>query len=200
MNLTIKQFARKLFRTQKKRDFLLLMMPKYSVCAEIGVHLGDFSERILKIVKPKELHLIDPWKYEESDVYDKSLYGGKSGKNQAHLDDRYEKVSKRFISQIENGRVKLARGFSSKILQNFEDNYFDWIYIDGNHQYDFVKKDLELGINKVKNGGYLTGDDYTEEGWWQGGVKKAVDEFVELGYLNVVKIKSKQFIVKNTKQ
>jgi len=199
MNMTIKRVARKLFRTHKKRDFLLLMMPKNSVCAEIGVHLGDFSERILKIVKPKELHLIDPLKYEESDVYNKSLYGGKYGKNQAHMDDRYEKVSKRFISQIENGKVKLARGFSSKVLQSFEDNYFDWIYIDGNHQYDFAKKDLELCINKVKKGGYITGDDYLEGGWYQGGVKKAVDELVELGYLTVVKIKRIQFIVKNTK-
>jgi len=91
----------------------------------------------------------------------------------------------------------LNRGFSSDILQNFEDNYFDWIYIDGNHQYEFAKKDFTLGMKKVKVGGFLTGDDYSEGGWWKGGVKKAADELVQLGYLKIIKIKNNQFILKN---
>ncbi|MDJ0634304.1 MAG: hypothetical protein QNJ34_14035 [Xenococcaceae cyanobacterium MO_188.B29] len=43
-----------------QRQFLLERLPKNSVGAEIGVHLGDFSEKILEIVKPNKLHLIDP--------------------------------------------------------------------------------------------------------------------------------------------
>ncbi|MDP3697256.1 MAG: class I SAM-dependent methyltransferase, partial [Candidatus Taylorbacteria bacterium] len=36
----------------------------------------------------------------------------------------------------------------------------DFVYIDGNHSYDYVKKDLELYWDKVKKGGALTGDDF----------------------------------------
>ena len=36
----------------------------------------------------------------------------------------------------------------------------DSIYIDGNHEYDFVKKDLENYYPKLKDGGILAGDDF----------------------------------------
>ena len=43
------------------RERLLAKMPQRSICAEIGVHEGDFSQDILCSVKPVKLHLIDPW-------------------------------------------------------------------------------------------------------------------------------------------
>ena len=86
----------RIYRSQHpSRDFLLHAMPKNSICAEIGVHEGEFSRRILDIVNPRRLHLIDPWKYEEDELYSKALYGGKAGVSQAHLDARYLKVVER---------------------------------------------------------------------------------------------------------
>jgi len=41
--------------------YWLKEIPKNSVCAEIGVYMGDNSELILKIAKPKKLFLIDSW-------------------------------------------------------------------------------------------------------------------------------------------
>jgi len=46
---------------KRSRQFLLEMMPKNSMCVEIGVQRAFFSSEILKIVKPKKLFLIDPW-------------------------------------------------------------------------------------------------------------------------------------------
>ena len=65
------------------RDFLLKLLPQNSIGAEIGVHKGDFSEEILRDVRPNELHLIDPWRYESSDTYKDSWYGGKAIDGQA---------------------------------------------------------------------------------------------------------------------
>lgn len=45
--------------------------------------------------------------------------------------------------------------------------------------YEYVKADLENSFEKVRSGGYITGDDCNLEGWWDGGVTKAVDEFVD---------------------
>ena len=55
--------------------------------------------------------------------------------------------------------VTICKGFSAEVLASFPDNYFDWVYIDGNHLYEFVKKDVELSFQKVKPGGVIAGDD-----------------------------------------
>jgi hypothetical protein len=180
---------------EDKRMFLLKMLPKKAVCVEIGVHKGDFSEQILNITNPKELNLIDPWKHEESDTYKDAWYGGKARRGQQEMDQRYQSVCNRFQTDIATGKVKIHRDYSEGGLSRFPDNSLDWIYIDRNHLYEFVKKDLELSFEKTKPGGYITGDDYMEEGWWQGGVKKAVDEFVENKPVRLVKLKNRQFIL-----
>jgi hypothetical protein len=53
---------------------------------------------------------------------------------------------------------------------------------------------LGLSLDKVKVGGFITGDDYTEGGWWEGGVKKAVDEFAKNKTLHLLEIRNRQFI------
>ncbi|MGH9641910.1 MAG: class I SAM-dependent methyltransferase [Terriglobales bacterium] len=172
------------------------MLPKHSVGAEIGVYEGDFSARILETVRPKALHLIDPWKHEESDAYKEAWYGGKAEGGQAGMDRRYEAVRLRFEPDILSGRVRIHRGYSCDVLDEFPDVYFDWIYIDGNHLYEFVKQDLEYSFRKTKPGGYITGDDYEEGGWWQGGVKKAVDEFIRERPVEPLAIRHAQYVLR----
>jgi len=45
----------------KDRNRLLNLLPRGSVCAELGVWKAAYSETILKRVRPKKLHLIDAW-------------------------------------------------------------------------------------------------------------------------------------------
>jgi hypothetical protein len=183
-------------RQSNRREFLLEMLPKKSVCAEIGVHKGDFSAQILRVVDPQELHLVDPWKYEDSDTYKNAWYGGTTRGGQTEMDDRYQAVHLRFEPDIRSGRVKIHRGYSGNVLNEFPDGYFDWIYIDGNHLYEFVRQDLQLSLKKTKPGGYITGDDYGEGGWWQGGVKKAVDQFLQENHVQLVAIRNGQFVLR----
>lgn len=164
-------------RRANKRERLLEQMPTGGTCAEIGVWEGDFSARILEVNKPRSLHLVDPWKHESDEVYKSACYGGKKATDQEQMDAVYNRVAKRFAPQIQAGTVVIHRSPSAEAVSAFADGYFDWIYIDGNHLYEFVKLDLELWYPKVKSGGYITGDDYVEGRWWKGGVKKAVDEF-----------------------
>jgi hypothetical protein len=178
------------------RELLLQAMPKHAICAEIGVWEGDFSQRILDRTQPAKLHLIDPWRYEHDITYKDSLYGGQIGGSQAKLDKVYARVCKRFAPKIANQQVIIHRGDSHIVCEQFEDQYFDWVYIDGNHLYEFAIRDLHTYYRKVKVGGFITGDDYAEGGWWQGGVKKAVDEFVSLGLVQVIQIHQKQYMVR----
>ena len=176
------------------RRFLLDRMPKNARCAEIGVHLGDFSEEILRRTEPAELHLIDPWRHETAEMYGDSLYGGQAH-GQAEMDARHDGVSERFAAPIAGGQVVIQRGNSVDVLGRFPDAYFDWIYIDGNHLYEFVSADLEVAFRKTLPSGWITGDDYHGGGWWQGGVQRAVDEFVvRHAFANVV-LRDGQFLL-----
>jgi hypothetical protein len=154
-----------------RRLFLLDRMPKNGICCEIGVWRGEFSEYILRETKPKELHLIDPWEYYEDYSRKKGNKDGQEG-----MEYSYDITLYRFKDKPE---VQIHRGPSSEVLPFFDNEYFDWVYIDGNHDYDYVKKDLELAYDKVKVGGYITGDDYWSDGKYKQPLKQAVDEFID---------------------
>jgi hypothetical protein len=174
--------------------WLLEMLPKNSVGAEIGVWKGDFSQAVLNAAHPKELHLIDPWKYQSSSTYKYAWYGGLAKNGQDEMDRHYNGVCSRFEDQIRREQVEIHRGFSADVLSQFPDDFFDWVYIDGNHMYEFVKKDLELAYRKTKAGGLVCGDDYVDGQWWQDGVKKAVDEFGRSPTVQLLELRDRQFV------
>jgi hypothetical protein len=170
-------------RPVSKRRFLLEKMPKNSICVEIGVFEGDFSEQILKIVKPKKLFLIDPWP-----------------KKNPKEEKRYQKVVDRFQSEIKNGDVVVYRSFSHDVIEKFENNFFDWIYLDGGHSYDNLKEQFSDYLPKVKLHGFVTGDDYgREDENYRNNVTRAVDEFISKELTKTVAIKNNQFILKKVK-
>ena len=164
-------------RSRQRRNRLLERMPKGGVCVEIGVWTGDFSARILEVTEPRLLHLVDPWRYEASEAYAGAWYAGGRAKNQADMDDVHAGVIERFAKEIGDGRIAVHRAPSVDAAARFDDGSLDWIYVDGNHFYEFVKLDLAVWGPKIRSGGFMAGDDYGSGGWWKGGVKQAVDEF-----------------------
>jgi len=114
-------FSRLASRDVYRRSFVLRKFPRESVGAEIGVHKGDFSEQMLRIVHPTKLHLIDPWKHESAEEYRQAYYGGMAGGGQAEPDKRYNEVCRRFHRQIKFGRVAVHRGYSFDVAGTFPD-------------------------------------------------------------------------------
>jgi hypothetical protein len=182
------------------RDDLLRKLARGGVGAEIGVFRGDFSERILLIARPRRLHLIDPWKFEPGAAYDQSLYGRGHVSGQAAMDAIHDSVRERFDHEIQVGTVMLHRSGSAEAAAQFDDGYFDWVYIDGNHLYEFVLRDLENYSLKVKPGGYIAGDDYGVRGWWLDGVTRAVEEFAARGGYEKTLVRGGQFVLRKSKR
>ena len=190
----LKRFIKRRLGYGTGRALLVRRLPRNSVGMEIGVHQGDFSEQLLRQLSPSELHLVDPWKHETSAEYKRAWYGG-IARGQSEMDERYHSVCHRFAAEIAKGCVHIHRRNSAEALAAFADEYFDWIYIDGNHLYEFVKVDLELSWPKLKKRGVLAGDDYMNSGWWQGGVKKAVDEFCRIRAIRL-KVLNNEFMIR----
>lgn len=134
------------------RNELLELLPKNTVCCELGVFKGDFSKIIYSTLQPSELILIDNF----TGIFGS---GDKDGLNHINidLDQAYEDLLTYFIV---NNNVKLLKNNTLDGLDLFNDNYFDFIYIDADHSYNGVYNDLIKSYTKIKNNGYISCHDY----------------------------------------
>lgn len=84
-----------------------------------------------------------------------------------------------FIDNMTAPRFKLnilvKDGKNEEFVNNFEDESFDMIFIDGNHEYEEVMKDFKNWYSKLRQGGILLGHDYRRNVSER--VAKAVNEF-----------------------
>jgi len=133
------------------RYHMIKSFDKHKIIAEVGVFKGDFSKFIYDNLEPKKLHLIDIFE----GVTHSGVDDGKSMES-TDLSVSYKNLEK----QYKGKNVILHKGVSSRILTEFDDDYFDIVYIDADHRYNAVKKDLEITYNKVKIGGIISGHDY----------------------------------------
>ena len=136
---------------------------KKLIGVEIGVNEGNYSEKIYNFFSDKydfEYTLIDPWEINEDF----------KGYEKEFLDSAYKKVLKKFGNKK---NVNIMREPSNTACNKFEDESLDFVYVDGNHDYKFVKEDLDIWFKKLKTNGVLFGNDYARPF----GVHKAISEF-----------------------
>tara|TARA_Y100001935_G_scaffold123713_1_gene102801 strand:- start:221 stop:850 length:630 start_codon:yes stop_codon:yes gene_type:complete len=74
--------------------------------------------------------------------------------------------------------IHLIKGNSNKILREIEMRKIDYVFLDGGHEYNTVKNDLECCKEVILNNGVVLCDDYDLS--YAPGVKKAIDEFIEI--------------------
>lgn len=164
------------------RDFLVRALPKHAVGCEVGVYRGDFSDRILRIARPRELYLIDTWDAAHTT-------GSRLDAQEGH-DERYRFVCERFARETARETVKILRETSEEASRRFREGQLDFAYLDGDHSYEQVRKDLSAYYPLIKAGGILCGDDYDVHP----GVKRAVDEFAQHNRL-ALRLRKGQFIL-----
>jgi hypothetical protein len=127
---------------------------KNMVGVEIGVDHAKYSKYLLKTGLFDFFYCVDDWNATFYDVLDDS---GNPLKLLFSSDLIY-KSAKNNLSDFDN--VSVIRKTSKDAVLQFEDSYFDFIYIDSNHLYDNVLDDIKLWWPKLKLGGLLCGDDY----------------------------------------
>ena len=162
---------------------LLRRLPKRGVVAEIGVFAGDFAAKILEIVRPLQLVLVDWWK--PGPVA--------QGNVRTTGPENYRRVLDRFAAPIARGQVVVVCQDSSDAARQFDDEHFDWIYIDADHSYTGVARDLAAWRTKVKWSGFILGHDYCEPADRDYGVVRAVNDVVARGELELVGVTLEAF-------
>ena len=136
-------------KNMKRHDLVKSIVSKIDngVIVEIGTHTGNFADHILSNTTSK-LYCIDP--YVSYDEYDDAI-------NNYTGDTLYNNTKQSLISKY-GDRVIFIRKFSELAVNDIPDE-IDFLYIDGNHRYSYVYKDLELFYTKIKTGGFIVGDD-----------------------------------------
>ena len=164
-------FKIELIKSLKKRKnfYNLIDKLKYKIICEIGVWDGFNLKNLLKS-KANKVYGVDPYCFEF--INDKKI---KYTINEINI--IFNEVKK---LEVIFKNLKIIKKKSEEAVNFFNDNYFDFIYIDGNHTYDYVKNDLNLWFPKLKLNGILAGHDYCNYTFKNGekfGVIKAVNEF-----------------------
>lgn len=83
-------------------------------------------------------------------------------------------IERKFKDEIDKGVFFTREGRSWDVLEAFDDDYFDYVYLDGAHDYESVKKDIMVLLKKIKNQRIIQFNDYSLS--VPMGVVRAVDE------------------------
>jgi hypothetical protein len=140
------------------------------VGVEIGTSYGENAKSMLTNLDIYKLYLVDPY----------MTYSGYETAEPHATDDVMFLKAKNNLEPFES-KVVFIRKMSEDAVQDIPDNV-DFVYIDGNHAYEYVKKDIMLYFPKVRKGGVIGGHDFCAS---FPGVARAVLEFVDLNGLEL---------------
>lgn len=139
---------------------------KYQLIVEFGSLHGRSTRAMAdNMLNGSKLWAVDPW---AGDYYDED--GGKVPISTYVMP--YFKQN--LADHIKVGKVIPVREFSYRFKLPFQ---VDMVFIDGDHKYETVIKDIKKAFELLKDGGLICGHDYEHPSW--PGVKKAVDILVD---------------------
>lgn len=134
----------------------LTLWPQDAVIAEIGVALGEFSNAILAACRPRRFLAIDRFDLHQLpslwDIPTSEHFGGRT---------HGEFYRNRFAREIAGGQVEVMEGDSATVISSLPDGSVDVFYVDADHTYEGVRRDLEAILPKIKPDGWIVMNDYT---------------------------------------
>lgn len=159
------------------REELLELVPKNGHVIEIGVMRGRFSQEILKRTNPRRMYLLDWW---NEDMH--MMHYDERGQRVSHLHKKEE--SYQYVQDLfkDDDRVVLLRGISWHVMTCITPHSLDLAYVDADHRYESVIKDLNSCLRRMKPGGWIMGHDYCVV---FPGVVRAVGEFCKTHNLKI---------------
>lgn len=140
---------------------------KFTFGVEVGTDRGGYAKDILDRMDIVDLYTLDPWiPYNE----------GNEVKDVIKMME-IEKEARETLSKYPN--CFIIKDTSMNAVTLFEDESIDFVFIDGNHEYEYVYEDIVEWTKKVKKGGIIAGHDYKEDKSRKYGVIEAVNKYCE---------------------
>jgi hypothetical protein len=144
-------------------QFLVDTIPDGGTFVECGAWLGQSSAYLCDIAKDRiNVFIVDSWQGSANEV------------DTHHKLVQETDIYNIFLDNMGERKFTPIRKLSHEAVLDFADESCDVVYIDMEHTYDAVSKDIDMWLPKVKVGGYLAGHDYNPGSW--PGVVQAVNE------------------------
>lgn len=134
----------------------------FTIGAEIGTEVGRYAEMLFKKMPNLQLTSVDLW--------DATLH--QENASQEKMDNWYQET----LIKLKPYHSNILKMSSMDAVKQFPDNSLDFVFIDANHDFEFVVNDIIFWSKKVKIGGIVYGHDYSDEF----AVKEAVNAFVKV--------------------
>jgi predicted O-methyltransferase YrrM len=124
---------------------------------ELGVLRGAFAEYLLRHCPTiTRYYMLDPWRHLDD-------WNKPSNRDQPTFDRIHAEAMAR--TDFARARRIVLRGKTTEIIDKIPDASLDVAYVDGDHTLRGITIDLIRTYPKVRPGGILGGDDYTQTIW-----------------------------------
>jgi len=143
--------------------------------AEVGVYSGESAMIFIENLPIARYFAIDAWRPDLPGVTDDPYFP------KTPISEAEEVFDER--AKDHGGVIVKMKMLSMEAAKHIEDGFLDMVYIDADHHYEAAKADIIAFKPKVRNGGILSGHDYT--GAWAHTVGRAVDEVFGKNAVNV---------------
>lgn len=117
--------------------------------AEIGVARGYYSKVLCQRVPNLKLYCIDAWTPWARFSHTLPQVG-------------FDRLYRDATTKLAPFNCEIIKGWSMDVVKQFEDESLDFVYIDAGHDYKSAMEDIREWSKKVKKGGIVAGDDYSE--------------------------------------
>ena len=184
-----KKYFRKTSLKQKGvGDFFLneIAIKRPKIFLEVGVFHGVTARNICELLQ--KIHGKD-FQYIGLDLFEKNFENKNEIIPNTKFSNPFKNIYFNYIKRQDpysleavkdllkkfKNNISLIKGNSNTILKKIDMSKIDFVFLDGGHDYQTVKSDLNFCKEVIINGGTVLCDDYDLS--YAPGVKKAIDEF-----------------------
>jgi predicted O-methyltransferase YrrM len=143
----------------------------FKVGAEVGLFRGRNARQMFRDIPGLKLYGIDAYDDQPYSTRHKSV-------------PRYDRNRSMMEGRMKGRNITVIDKFSEEAVQEIPYDSLDFVYIDGDHSYDYVMTDIILWSRRVHPGGIVSGHDYIKPGEYRHkydiNVKEAVDDYVRI--------------------
>lgn len=143
----------------------------FKVGCEVGLFRGRNARAMFRAIPGLRLYGIEPYADQPYSTRHKTV-------------PRYERNRRMMTDRLKDSNITVIEKFSETAVQDIPYDSLDFVYIDGDHSYDYVMTDIILWSRRVRPGGIVSGHDYILPGDYRHkfdiNVKDAVDNYTAI--------------------